>query len=118
MSIQHAPGDTGAAQRSAGTDVPEIRQVTRTEIEQFWENGWILLPRLIDPDLVGSLLRRAQQLMGPEGDANEQRMGFDFETSPASQSFRKTFAWVTYSLLPSLARTATSRTTRSSPAPK
>ncbi|MCL7456137.1 phytanoyl-CoA dioxygenase family protein [Micromonospora echinofusca] len=87
MSIQHAEG-TGTAPRSAGTDVPGIREVTRAEIERFWEDGWVRLPRLIDPALVGSLLRRAQQLMGPNGDANEERLGFDFETSPASQSFR------------------------------
>lgn len=84
MSISSA-ADTGAA---VGTDVPGIREVTREEIEQFWDNGWIRLRKLIDPDLVGSLLQRAQQLMGPGGDANEERLGFDFETSPASQSYR------------------------------
>ncbi|GLK99213.1 phytanoyl-CoA dioxygenase family protein [Dactylosporangium matsuzakiense] len=84
MSISHA-AETGA---TAGTDVPGIREVTQEEIERFWENGWIRLPKLIDPDLIGSLLQRAQQLMGPGGDANEERLGFDFETSPASQSYR------------------------------
>jgi hypothetical protein len=88
MSSQHSAGGAGTVQRSAGTDVPGIRVVTRTEVEQFWENGWTRLPRLIDPDLVGSLLHRAQRLMGPEGDANQERIGFDFDTSPASQSFR------------------------------
>ncbi|MDH6108206.1 hypothetical protein P3T36_004329 [Kitasatospora sp. MAP12-15] len=70
-------------------DVPGIRTVTTAEIESFWENGWVRLPRLIDPDLVRGLMDRAQGLMGPEGDQNEARIGFDFETSPASQSFRR-----------------------------
>lgn len=88
MSIQQLPHDAGTGQRTAGTDVPGIREVTPAEIEQFWENGWIRLPRLIAPDIVGSLLQRARQLMGPDGDANKERIGFDFDTSPASQSFR------------------------------
>jgi Phytanoyl-CoA dioxygenase (PhyH) len=71
-----------------GTDVPGIREVTPAEVEEFWDNGWVYLPRLIDPDLIGSLLQRAQRLMGPDGDANDERIGFDFQTSPASQSFR------------------------------
>lgn len=70
-------------------DVPGIRTVTTAEIESFWENGWVHLPQLIDPDLVHGLLDRAQVLMGPEGDQNEPRIGFDFETTPASQSFRR-----------------------------
>ncbi|MFJ6200057.1 phytanoyl-CoA dioxygenase family protein [Micromonospora sp. NPDC092111] len=87
MSIRHAE-EAGTAARPAGTDVPGIREVTQDEITRFWENGWIRLPRLIDPGLVNFLLERAQRLMGPNGDANEERLGFDFETSPASQSFR------------------------------
>ncbi|HZM75650.1 MAG TPA: phytanoyl-CoA dioxygenase family protein [Candidatus Limnocylindrales bacterium] len=71
------------------TDVAGIREVTTAEIERFWENGWVRLDRLLDPDLVGWLLQQAQQLMGPGGDENEARIGYDFETSPASQSFRR-----------------------------
>ncbi len=70
-------------------DVPGIREVTRAEVERFWEDGWVRLPGLIDPGLVRSLLEQAQELMGPDGDQNESRVEFDFETSPASQSFRR-----------------------------
>lgn len=88
MSTREASENVVPAPQSTGYDCPQIREVTRTEIEQFWEQGWILLPRLIDPGLVATLLHRAQELMGPDGDGNEHRIGFDFETSPASQSFR------------------------------
>jgi hypothetical protein len=89
MRAQFAAGTGVPANQPPGHDVPGIREVTRAEVERLWEDGWIRLPGLIDTGLVRSLLRQAQRLMGPDGDQNESRIGFDFETSPASQSFRR-----------------------------
>lgn len=87
-SWRHVPQKGDAGSRTAGVDVPAVREVTPEEVRQFHDQGWVRLPRLIGPDLVGDLFRRAQELMGPEGDAHEERIGFDFDTTPASQSFR------------------------------
>jgi hypothetical protein len=67
----------------------EIREVTQAEIEQFWANGWVRLPGLLSPALAGELLRRAQALMGTDGDGNSLRSGFDFDTAESSQPFRR-----------------------------
>jgi hypothetical protein len=67
---------------------PPIREVTGTEVEEFWEQGWVRLPELIDPGFVGGMLEEARELMGSTGGENAHRIGFDFETAPAAQSFR------------------------------
>lgn len=69
--------------------VADIREVTRTEIERFWADGWVRLPGLLAPALAGELLRHAQALMGGDGDRNRLRSGFDFDTLASSQPFRR-----------------------------
>lgn len=44
-----------------------IREVTDEEAAHFAEFGWVKLPRLVDPELAGALLARAQAVMGKDG---------------------------------------------------
>ncbi len=86
-TLQFSPGSESPSPLCGG-DLLGIREVTDEEVNTFWENGWVRLPRLIEPELVGSMLEHAKRLMGAEGDENKERIGFDFDTAPASQSFR------------------------------
>jgi hypothetical protein len=54
-----------------------IREVTDEEVRHYHEHGWVKLDCLLSPDLVASLLERAQALMGPSGDEHVIRPGID-----------------------------------------
>jgi hypothetical protein len=84
-----ATSASGLAGQPDSPSTVGIREVTRSEVERFWEDGWIRLPGLVAVDLARKLLGRAQELMGPDGDRNQLRAGFDFETSASSQPFRR-----------------------------
>ena len=86
--------DTGAGVTTAvdpghRLDASQIREVTDAEVQRFWDNGWTFLPGLVDANVAGELLARAKRLMGDGGDQNELRSGFDYETAPSSQPFRR-----------------------------
>jgi len=67
----------------------DIKDVTDEEVQRFWADGWVTLPGLLSAGLAAELLARARTLMGPGGDQNELRAGFDFETAGSSQPFRQ-----------------------------
>lgn len=48
------------------TDV-QVRPVTEDEVRQFWEDGFVKLPGLIDPEGAAALLKRAQGVFGEDG---------------------------------------------------
>lgn len=46
-----------------------VRPVTDEEVATFFENGWVKLPGLIDPEGAASLLERAKGVFGADGTA-------------------------------------------------
>jgi hypothetical protein len=58
----------------------QVRAVTDEEIEHFFEKGWVTLPGLITPDVAGELLKRAEALMGADGDSQQLREGKDIDS--------------------------------------
>ncbi|MCJ2186285.1 phytanoyl-CoA dioxygenase family protein [Novosphingobium beihaiensis] len=46
------------------------RTITPEEVAHYQEKGWVLLKRFIDPDTIATLLRKAQGIMGEDGDSN------------------------------------------------
>lgn len=69
--------------------VTHIREVSTEEVARFWRDGWVSLPGLLSSELAADLLDRARRLMGRDGDQNQLRSGFDFETAASSQPFRR-----------------------------
>jgi hypothetical protein len=78
FGFQETALTTGIEASARGRIESEIRSVTRDEVEEFFVNGWVRLPRLIGPALAAMLLERARLLMGPDGES-----GTDVEVSRA-----------------------------------
>jgi len=45
-----------------------VRRITQEERDQYQENGWVFLKRLIEPEAAAELLERVKKLMGEEGE--------------------------------------------------
>lgn len=60
---------------TAERQLVNIREITNQEIGNFWDKGWVFLPRLIEPDLTTALLKHAKVLMGESGADHEPREG-------------------------------------------
>lgn len=45
-----------------------VREVTDEEVSTFFENGWVKLPGLIDPEFTAGLLEGAKSVFGENGD--------------------------------------------------
>jgi Phytanoyl-CoA dioxygenase (PhyH) len=53
------------------------RDVTPDEIAHIKEYGWVKLDGFLDPTVTGDLLAKAQELMGPDGMAHQERVGLE-----------------------------------------
>lgn len=58
------------ADRISAADLSPCRAVTPEEVEHYEERGWVLLKRFIAPDMISTLLAKAQGIMGEDGDSN------------------------------------------------
>ena len=45
------------------------RAVTSEEVAHYQEKGWVQLKRFITPEMIATLLTKAKELMGEDGDA-------------------------------------------------
>jgi hypothetical protein len=57
-----------------------VRDVTDDEVQFFFDNGWVHLPSLLSPELTSTMLDRAKQWMGVDGNSTGLREGKDIDS--------------------------------------
>jgi hypothetical protein len=52
------------------TETPPCRAVTPEEVANYRDKGWVQLKRFISPAMIATMLAKAKELMGEDGDSN------------------------------------------------
>ena len=76
---------------SAAPAVTGIRSVTDDEVASYQENGWVLLPSLLTPEVATELLERVQRHMGAHAEVSVRG---DYATAGVTTTLQA--AWKNY----------------------